>query len=94
MFPDDRDVSDNMGIFLDNALPTLEGIEKTIGNRAAMVLKRLGPQWLYNSLWRPIVAKMLQKKIISTCPLTTVSHIIAAQVYTYTLTISDVGGRG
>ena len=80
MFPDDRDVSDNMGIFLDNALPTLEGIEKTIGNRAAMMLKRSGPRWLFNTLWRPIVAKMLQKKSVSTCPLTTVSQIIADQV--------------
>lgn len=80
MFPDDRDVSDNMGIFLDHALPTLEGIDKTLGNRAAGVLKRAGPRWLFNALWRPIVANMLSKKEICTCRLVTISHIIAGQV--------------
>ncbi len=80
MFPDDRDVSDNMGTFLDHALPTLEGIDKTLGNRAAGVLKRAGPRWLFNALWRPVVANMLSKKEICTCRLMTISHIIAEQV--------------
>lgn len=81
MFPSDSDVSDNMGIFLNHAMPTLEGIDKTIGNRAARVLKRRGPRWLFNALWRPFVANMLSKTETCTCRLVTISHIIADQVH-------------
>ena len=81
MFPDDGDVSDNMGIFLDHALPTLEGIDKTLGNRAAQVLKRAGPRWLFNALWRPVVANMLRKRAICPCRLMTISQIMAKQVH-------------
>lgn len=80
MFPDDGDVSDSMGIFLDHALSDLEGIETTAVNRAAMLVKRYGPRWLFERLWRPVVARMLEKKETFTCPLTTVSQIIADQV--------------
>ena len=80
MFPDDGDVSNNMEIFLDHALPTLEGIDKTIGNRAAGLLKRAGPRWLFNALWRPVVANMLRKKEICTCRLATISQIMTEQV--------------
>ena len=80
MFPDDSDVSENMGIFLDRALPTLEGMEASTLNRAASTLKRLGPQWVFNALWRPIVANMLKRKETFTCPLMTVSQIIVDQV--------------
>ena len=81
MFPDDADVSENMGKFLDHSLPTLEGMEETAINRAAMVLKRIGPRWLFERIWRPYVASMLAQKEICTCPLTTISQIIADQVY-------------
>ena len=80
MFPDDSDVSENMGIFLDRALPTLEGMEASTLNRAASTLKRLGPRWVFNALWRPIVANMLKRKETFTCPLMTVSDIIVDQV--------------
>ena len=81
MFPDDADVSENMGKFLDHSLPTLEGMEATAINRAAMVLKRIGPRWLFERIWRPYVARMLAQKEICKCPLTTISQIIADQVY-------------
>ena len=81
MYPDNADVSENMGRFLDHSLPTLEGMEATAINRAAMVLKRIGPRWLFERIWRPYVARMLAQKEIFTCPLTTISQIIADQVY-------------
>ena len=80
MLPDAREVSEAMQVYLDSALETLEGLDRTVVARAGSALKRVAPPWLSRALTRAFVGCMLAQQRRYQCPLTTLSAVMAQEV--------------
>ena len=80
MLPDSQEVSEAMELYLDNALASMEGLDRTALARAGSLVKRVAPSWLSRALTRAFVGRMLAQQRQYRCPLTTVSAVMAQEV--------------
>ncbi len=80
MLPDSREVSEAMEVYLDNALGTLEGVDRTALAQIGSAVKRVAPPWLSRALTRAFVGRMLAAREHYRCPLTTLSAVMAQEV--------------
>ncbi|KAK9811143.1 hypothetical protein WJX73_006362 [Symbiochloris irregularis] len=77
VYPDEQEVQEGMRMFLNNALPSMQGIENNLLSQGARVLRLLTPRPLYEAVWRLYVGNMLAQKEIVQCQQRTLSDIIA-----------------
>ena len=80
MYPDAHEVSEAMAVYLDQSLSSLDGIDSTPIARLGSLARRYAPRWLYSTASRAYVARMLARHDRCSCPLLTVSDIMAQEV--------------
>ena len=80
MYPDGQEVSNAMAVYLDQSLVNLQGLDNNVVTRLGSLARRFAPRWLYSAVTKAYVSRMLAWQQSCSCPLVTVSDIIAQEV--------------